>query len=1487
MKNKIFQKGNFLVYVLIFMILVPMAFLAINIGVNISRDVNDNKLQNKITAPEGSTFIVSNVGTIANSSYGLDVHHNLVYLASYSDGLVIVNISDPSNPIEIGAYNGLTHAIDVKVYNDIAFVIDSEKHFVCINVSSPENPSFISNKSFGGITDNIAFEIDGTIAYFFIDTYMRILNISDLSNIQEIHNQTLPSVVRDSEIYNDILYLALGTNGVSNINISNPLQPITYPAILSGKNTKGIYINNGYLYVACGTDGLYSIEIGETLTELNNINVNSSNLAYITGDNSAIIASTTDGKLLVFDATDPANLRYMFSKDVGYNIRKMRKSGIFLYGSGEHGLTLFKLRDQLNPADSFLNSPYGVYPPTISVEDIKYYNGSNSKYNKPQIIAAEKENGISIYELKQSSIEFLGSYQTGGIAHEIALNSEIGKDDEQGVLAYIASDTQGLICLNITDPTNITKVSQIVSVYWAYGVKLLHHPLDGKYYALVSDYSYGFKIVDITNPLNMQLISTISEPQGARDCFPIFITMNGIPTVSVFIASDTNGIFWYNISNPSSPISINSLDTEGESYALVVDGWNVIVADGSWGLRIMQFDSAGVLSMINPNFNTDGIVYDLGYDYYKHYAYLADYNYGLRIVDCSTPTSMSEVKNVDTSGNALGVETVIYYGQTSPDNFTLVADDLNGIRYINITDPSNAEDLFGTIYNFTNINDFEIYNEDILAIADSDAGLVMLNVKNKSRPYLMGMYNSSGTANYTSIDKDYAYLADGADGVKIIDIKDPSNPTKIGEITSIGTVEELLVENDIAYIPNATHLMIYNMTDKSSPSPISTLSISNIKGMEKWGRYLYLVESSGALTIIDCSNPQMPMKLSTTASVGTPNDIAVSGNFAFIAAGNSGVRIFNISDPYNPNEVASITSITQVTDVKTKGMHLYVFSASDSFRIYDVMKYSNIQLIGNYTLTNPVSVLKLGDTFTYLADTNLGVLVLKTQYAGMDDLDDDQLSYIEEEWKYGTSNIDNDFDGDSMPDGWESMYGLNPLSDSDKFQDPDNDTVLNIFEYGNNTNPTDPDTDGDGCDDGWEIAYGFNPTSYDSDQDPDQDGLNNAQEYNYGTDPFEKDTDGDGYSDSEEVAKGTDPTDARSKPVEMTRIFVIIAIIGVILGSSIGFSYVKSSSRIPIDIIVIYSKSDKENKNIVALNKLLIKNKLIKLPLPLTSKIAEEKIQIIKELISTITSTIFVITNNFIEETEEIPPIIENVNKKNMPVILMVDSSIEQQKFKELENKGIIAKQNIIAKIDFEEKPVKNTKELSMALKNLEKKLKMVKKAISQNDEIEIESICKEVDISEEHARNLIEFLNYKIPLCFESKDGKSFVNAKAILAEMKKLSIKPVEESVDLVIKHFNLAEKEKDSLIRLFNKKKNAEFFKDIHEKKIKIYKEFILKKKEKVVETKKSKQRKPDLEPKISAPKSCPNCNKKYGKELQKAFLTEDTFICPFCGIKLKGE
>ena len=85
------------------------------------------------------------------------------------------------------------------------------------------------------------------------------------------------------------------------------------------------------------------------------------------------------------------------------------------------------------------------------------------------------------------------------------------------------------------------------------------------------------------------------------------------------------------------------------------------------------------------------------------------------------------------------------------------------------------------------------------------------------------------------------------------------------------------------------------------------------------------------------------------------------------------------------------------------------------------------------------------------------------------DIDNDTLlNDLEGPDRCNTNPVNNDTDGDRLPDGWEVKYGLNPLDSEDALLDLDGDSFdadwndniteleiySNLYEYRNGTDPT-------------------------------------------------------------------------------------------------------------------------------------------------------------------------------------------------------------------------------------------------------------------------------------------------------------------------------------------------------------------------------------------------------------------------------------------------
>ena len=133
-------------------------------------------------------------------------------------------------------------------------------------------------------------------------------------------------------------------------------------------------------------------------------------------------------------------------------------------------------------------------------------------------------------------------------------------------------------------------------------------------------------------------------------------------------------------------------------------------------------------------------------------------------------------------------------------------------------------------------------------------------------------------------------------------------------------------------------------------------------------------------------------------------------------------------------------------------------------------------------------------------------------------IDSDADGLNDDDEFYGiTDPLNNDTDGDLMLDGYEVNNDLDPLTD-DTSGDLDEDGLTNLLEFQIGTFANNNDTDADGLSDGSELyTYLTDPTNEDTDDDNLSDGLEILV---YFTDPLNTDTDGDGMGDGFEVTYG-------------------------------------------------------------------------------------------------------------------------------------------------------------------------------------------------------------------------------------------------------------------------------------------------------------------------------------------------------------------------------
>ncbi|MBN2230707.1 MAG: hypothetical protein JW779_14050 [Candidatus Thorarchaeota archaeon] len=197
----------------------------------------------------------------------LDVVSDLVFVADQFEALEIIDVSDPSDPIEVGEYEGSGEIYDVQVVGDLAYVADWNEGLVILNISDPTSPVFLSDYPIIGacvqlyVVENLAYVSDHRSE----NTGLRVVNVSDPLD-PTYAGQFMPT---DADLWNPVVvgdYAYMGNHGTGGgemriLDVSDPAAIEEAGRFEVGGNA--ILVSDCIAYVAGWTDGLLMVDVSD------------------------------------------------------------------------------------------------------------------------------------------------------------------------------------------------------------------------------------------------------------------------------------------------------------------------------------------------------------------------------------------------------------------------------------------------------------------------------------------------------------------------------------------------------------------------------------------------------------------------------------------------------------------------------------------------------------------------------------------------------------------------------------------------------------------------------------------------------------------------------------------------------------------------------------------------------------------------------------------------------------------------------------------------------------------------------------------------------------------------------------------------------------------------------------------------------------------------------------------------------------------------
>ncbi len=439
------------------------------------------------------------------------------------------------------------------------------------------------------------------------------------------------------------------------------------------------------------------------------------------------------------------------------------------------------------------------------------------------------------------------------------------------------------------------------------------------------------------------------------------VTVNG---GYAFVASGAQGVRIVDVSSPTGPATVGTLDTT-DAWDVAVRGSYAYVADGDSGLRVADISAPREPLILGSRKTTDARAVVLS----GNYAYVADGDKGLKVIDISDNRLLPRVATMETQ-NALGLAlsgTRLY-----------VADGPGGLKIVDISRPT-VPALRASLPT-TDARGVSVQG-GIAVVADGAAGLRVVDVKDPDKPVLISTY-AAGPAMAAALDGAFAYVADGKAGVKIVNLEDPARPTLFTSHASAGAAG-ISVEERRAYIAASAGMELLRVQILGRSYKLGACDTGGkAYDVTVAGDWAYVSAHAQGIRVVNVAAPQGLTNASLAGSVGTRSAQAVSvqDKLAFVADGTDGVRIFDISPLWAGGtgatalEIGSYRPGGNVRRAVPHGSYVYAVAGEGGVHVLDMSTPSAPKETATVRTTDASDIV-LRDKWAFVADGEAGVRI--------------------------------------------------------------------------------------------------------------------------------------------------------------------------------------------------------------------------------------------------------------------------------------------------------------------------------------------------------------------------------------------------------------------------------------------------------------------------------------------------------------------------------
>lgn len=249
--------------------------------------------------------------TTKGTPYVPAVSGTRVWMATWSQGVAVIDGSDPSSPQEVAWYSGAGEARAVAALGEHVVVAD-----------------------WSGLT-------------------LRVLDFSPASGPEQIGALELPGYVRHMEIASSKAYVALEWGDFAIVDLSDPTDPSLLGSVTLPGSPQSVALMGDYALVAADTEGLHVVDIRQAGSPslAGSVAIPERAMGVSVAGTTAYVAAGSAG-LVVVDVATPSSPQVLDTVDLGAVALHTNPAGDHVYVAAYYS-GLFSV-DVANPANAFV-----------------------------------------------------------------------------------------------------------------------------------------------------------------------------------------------------------------------------------------------------------------------------------------------------------------------------------------------------------------------------------------------------------------------------------------------------------------------------------------------------------------------------------------------------------------------------------------------------------------------------------------------------------------------------------------------------------------------------------------------------------------------------------------------------------------------------------------------------------------------------------------------------------------------------------------------------------------------------------------------------------------------------------------------------------------------------------------------------------------------------------------------------------------------------